>query len=69
LGGDFSVAVSTAANWWLWGKNEEGQLGFGENRENRLAPYRSHIFSTGKNPHTGQNQNLNLFAPNKFWSH
>lgn len=45
LGGDFSAAVSTAGDWWLWGKNEEGQLGFGEDRENRLAPCRSHALA------------------------
>lgn len=45
LGGDFSAASSTAGDWWLWGKNEEGQLGFGEDRENRLAPCRSHALA------------------------
>ncbi|CAK9118752.1 unnamed protein product [Durusdinium trenchii] len=41
LGGDFSAAVSAVGEWWLWGKNEEGQLGFGSDRENRLVPTRS----------------------------
>ena len=39
LGGDFSAALS-ATNWWLWGKNEEGQLGF-QDRSPHLLPTKS----------------------------
>jgi len=42
LGGDFSAAVTAAGDWWLWGKNEEGQLGQGDmNRENAWKPIRT----------------------------
>eukprot|EP00438_Fugacium_kawagutii_P008161 Skav203336 [mRNA] locus=scaffold284:590059:591320:- [translate_table: standard] len=41
LGGDFSAALNAVGEWWLWGKNEEGQLGLGEDRENKLVPSRS----------------------------
>ena len=38
LGGDFSAAFSEG--WWLWGKNEEGQLGF-QDRAPHLLPTKS----------------------------
>ena len=41
LGGDFSAAKA-AGEWWVWGKNEEGQLGQGNaNRENVWRPVRA----------------------------
>ena len=35
LGGDFSAAKA-AGEWWMWGKNEEGQLGQGNAQRNNV---------------------------------
>ena len=45
LGGDFSAAKA-AGEWWMWGKNEEGQLGQGDaSRANAWQPIRAPALS------------------------
>mmetsp|Transcript_122453 Transcript_122453/g.236070 ORF Transcript_122453/g.236070 Transcript_122453/m.236070 type:complete len:647 (-) Transcript_122453:161-2101(-) len=41
MGGDFGMAFS-GGHWWVWGKNEEGQLGLGDvDRQNRVQPMKN----------------------------